>query len=42
MMEISHLWNRPGVEVVGTLPQVFNHRRLGFVAAPVMCKQLDK
>ena len=34
------LWKRHGFEVVGTLPLAFNHRRLGYVDALVMYKQL--
>ena len=35
------LWERNGFEIVGTLPKAFRHRRLGFVDAFVMYKQLE-
>jgi RimJ/RimL family protein N-acetyltransferase len=34
------LWQKHGFEVIGTLPKAFRHRRLGFVDALVMHKQL--
>ena len=34
------LWNKLGFEIIGTLPQAFQHARLGFVDAHVMYKQL--
>ena len=34
------LWERLGFSVVGRLPGAFNHRRLGYVDALVMFKQL--
>jgi len=34
------LWKRHGFDVVGRLPGAFDHARLGFVDALVMCKQL--
>ena len=34
------LWKRQGFSVVGTLPGAFRHRRLGFVDALVMYKEL--
>jgi len=34
------LWERSGFAVVGRLPGAFNHRRLGYVDALVMFKQL--
>ncbi len=34
------LWQRLGFEVVGRLPGAFNHRRLGYVDALVMFKEL--
>jgi RimJ/RimL family protein N-acetyltransferase len=34
------LWKRHGFDVIGTLPKAFRHRRLGFVDAFVMYKQL--
>lgn len=34
------LWKRQGFELVGTLPGAFRHKRLGFVDAYVMYKQL--
>jgi ribosomal protein S18 acetylase RimI-like enzyme len=35
-----HLWKRHGFEVIGTLPEAFQHLRLGFVDAFVMYKKL--
>jgi ribosomal protein S18 acetylase RimI-like enzyme len=34
------LWQRLGFSVVGTLPRAFHHRRLGYVDALVMYKEL--
>ena len=34
------LWKKLGFRIVGTLPAAFRHRRLGFVDALVMYKQL--
>ena len=34
------LWKRHGFDVIGTLPNAFQHQRLGFVDALVMYKQL--
>ena len=34
------LWQRLGFSVVGSLPGAFNHRRLGYVDALVMYKEL--
>jgi ribosomal protein S18 acetylase RimI-like enzyme len=34
------LWQKLGFEIVGTLPAVFQHQKLGFVDAFVMFKQL--
>jgi ribosomal protein S18 acetylase RimI-like enzyme len=34
------LWQKYGFEVIGILPKAFRHRRLGFVDALVMYKQL--
>lgn len=34
------LWQRLGFAIVGTLPEAFNHRRLGYVDAYVMHKRL--
>ncbi len=36
------LWKRNGFEIVGTLPKAFHHKRLGFIDAFVMYKQLEK
>ena len=36
------LWKKHGVEVVGTLPEAFRHKQLGYVDAYVMYKQLVK
>ena len=36
------LWQKLGFEIVGTLPGVFQHQKLGFVDAFVMFKQLKK
>jgi ribosomal protein S18 acetylase RimI-like enzyme len=35
------LWQKLGFEIVGTLPQVFQHQKLGFVDAFVMFKYLS-
>jgi ribosomal protein S18 acetylase RimI-like enzyme len=35
-----HLWKKQGFDIIGTLPGAFQHRRLGFVDAHVMYKQL--
>ncbi|MEO8103145.1 MAG: N-acetyltransferase [Betaproteobacteria bacterium] len=35
------LWKKLGFHVVGTLPRAFHHRRLGYVDALVMYKELD-
>jgi ribosomal protein S18 acetylase RimI-like enzyme len=35
------LWQKLGFEIVGTLPQVFQHQKLGFVDAFVMFKFLS-
>jgi len=34
------LWKKLGFEVVGTVPEAFNHHRLGYVDAYVMYKRL--
>ena len=34
------LWQKLGFEIVGTLPEVFQHQKLGFVDAYVMFKSL--
>ena len=34
------LWQKLGFEIVGTLPEVFQHQKLGFVNAFVMFKKL--
>lgn len=34
------LWQKQGFEIVGTLPEVFQHQKLGFVDAFVMFKKL--
>jgi ribosomal protein S18 acetylase RimI-like enzyme len=34
------LWQKLGFEIVGTLPSVFQHQKLGFVDAHVMLKKL--
>jgi L-amino acid N-acyltransferase YncA len=36
-----HLWSKLGFDLVGTLPGAFRHKRLGFVDAHVMYKQLQ-
>lgn len=36
-----YLWQKLGFDIVGTLPGAFNHRRLGFVDAYVMYKELN-
>ncbi len=35
------LWQKLGFEIVGTLPEVFQHQKLGFVDAFVMFKKLS-
>jgi ribosomal protein S18 acetylase RimI-like enzyme len=35
------LWQKHGFDIVGRLPGVFRHQRLGFVDAFVMFKQLE-
>ena len=35
------LWRRLGFEIVGTLPKVFRHQKLGLVDAYVMFRSLD-
>jgi len=35
------LWGRQGFEIIGTLPNAFNHQRLGLVDAHVMYKILS-
>lgn len=34
------LWQKHGFDIIGTLPEAFQHTRLGFVDAHVMYKQL--
>jgi ribosomal protein S18 acetylase RimI-like enzyme len=36
-----NLWKRHGFEVIGSLPQAFQHKQLGFVDAIVMYKLLS-
>jgi len=36
------LWKKHGFEVIGTLHNAFRHKRLGFVDALVMYKQLQQ
>lgn len=35
------LWKKHGFQVIGILPKAFNHKRLGYVDALVMYKQLE-
>lgn len=35
------LWKKLGFEIIGTLPEAFNHKRLGYVDAHIMYKQLE-
>jgi len=35
------LWQRQGFEIVGTLPNAFNHKKFGLVDAHVMYKELN-
>lgn len=35
-----HLWQKLGFAIVGTLPEAFNHQKLGFVDAYVMYRSL--
>lgn len=37
-----HLWERLGFSIVGTLPSAFHHRRLGYVDALIMYKNLAR
>ena len=37
---VVHLWKKQGLDLVGTLPGAFRHKRPGFVDAYVMYKQL--
>jgi ribosomal protein S18 acetylase RimI-like enzyme len=39
-LEAVQLWKKHGYHIVGTLPNAFRHRRLGFVDAHVMFKKL--
>ncbi len=36
-----HLWQKHGFQTIGVLPRAFKHKRLGFVDALVMYKQLE-
>jgi len=36
-----HLWQKHGFQTIGVLPKAFNHKRLGYVDALVMYKQLE-
>lgn len=35
------LWKKHGFNIIGVLPKAFNHKRLGFVDALVMYKELE-
>lgn len=35
------LWKKLGFSIVGTLPEVFRHERLGYISAYVMYRSLD-
>lgn len=35
------LWEKLGFKIVGTVPKVFNHKKLGYVDAHIMYKWLD-
>ncbi|WP_430625327.1 N-acetyltransferase family protein, partial [Streptococcus iniae] len=35
------LWKRLGFEIIGTLPNAYNHGRLGYVDSYVMYKRLS-
>jgi ribosomal protein S18 acetylase RimI-like enzyme len=39
-VDAVHLWRKLGFQIVGTLPNAFRHRQLGFVDAHVMYKKL--
>jgi len=39
-VDAVHLWKKLGFQIVGTLPNAFRHRQLGFVDAHVMYKKL--
>jgi ribosomal protein S18 acetylase RimI-like enzyme len=36
-----HLWRKMGFEVIGTIPEAFDHPRLGLVDALIMYKRLE-
>lgn len=35
------LWQQCGLKIIGTIPEAFNHQKLGYVDAYVMYKKLD-
>jgi ribosomal protein S18 acetylase RimI-like enzyme len=35
-----HLWKKLGFEVIGTIPEAFDHPRVGLVDAHIMYKRL--
>jgi len=35
-----HLWKKLGYKVIGTIPNAYRHKTLGFVDAFIMYKQL--
>lgn len=39
-VDAVHLWRKLGFQIVGTLPNAFRHRQLGYVDAHVMYKKL--
>ncbi len=36
-----HLWKKLGFDVIGILPKAFRHKKLGFIDALIMYKQVD-
>ena len=37
-----HLWQKLGFMIIGTIPEAFNHRKLGFVDAYIMYRSLKE
>lgn len=36
-----HLWQKVGFRIIGTIPNAFDHKNLGYVSAHVMYRSLD-
>jgi RimJ/RimL family protein N-acetyltransferase len=36
-----HVWQKLGFAIVGTIPEAFNHRELGYIDAHVMYRSLE-